>query len=125
MSPPTAPSRPDTPHLTADDLAALRAALLARLDTHRSQVADQQAAIDELGEDGDADALVERSVVGTASVLTAETIADLEHALRRIDDGTYGTRERCGGVVARERLEAIPETRHCVRCTGAAPGLLR
>src|SRR5205807_5330416 len=39
---------------------------------------------------------------------------DVEHALRRLDDGTYGTCEACGKPIGEERLEAMPATRFCV-----------
>ncbi|HEX2118382.1 MAG TPA: TraR/DksA C4-type zinc finger protein [Acidimicrobiales bacterium] len=41
-------------------------------------------------------------------------LADVEHALRRLDDGTYGTCEVCGRTIPDERLEAMPATRLCV-----------
>ena len=41
-------------------------------------------------------------------------LADVEHALRRLDDGTYGTCEVCGKVIPDERLEAMPATRLCL-----------
>ena len=40
-------------------------------------------------------------------------LADVEHALRRLDDGTYGTCEACGRPIDEERLEALPATRLC------------
>jgi len=41
-------------------------------------------------------------------------LADVEHALQRIDDGTYGTCEACGKPIDDARLEAMPATRFCV-----------
>ena len=41
-------------------------------------------------------------------------LADVERALKRLDDGSYGTCEACGGAIADERLEAMPATRFCV-----------
>jgi RNA polymerase-binding transcription factor DksA len=41
-------------------------------------------------------------------------LADVEHALRRLDDGTYGTCEVCGKPIPEERLEAIPTARLCL-----------
>lgn len=37
-------------------------------------------------------------------------------ALRRIDDGSYGTCLKCNERIADARLDVIPETPHCVRC---------
>jgi len=33
---------------------------------------------------------------------------EVDRALAKMEDGTYGTCERCGGPIADERLEAIP-----------------
>jgi RNA polymerase-binding transcription factor DksA len=41
-------------------------------------------------------------------------LADVEHALRRLDDGTYGSCEVCGKPIPEERLEAMPATRLCL-----------
>ena len=41
-------------------------------------------------------------------------LADVEHALRRLDDGTYGTCEACGKVIDDARLEALPAARFCL-----------
>ncbi|MGH9155403.1 MAG: TraR/DksA C4-type zinc finger protein [Acidimicrobiales bacterium] len=39
---------------------------------------------------------------------------DVEHALRRLDDGTYGTCEACGRAIDDGRLEALPAARFCL-----------
>jgi RNA polymerase-binding transcription factor DksA len=41
-------------------------------------------------------------------------LADVEHAMRRLDEGTYGTCEVCGKAIPDERLEAMPATRLCL-----------
>ena len=41
-------------------------------------------------------------------------LADVEHALQRLDDGTYGTCEACGKPIDDGRLEAIPAARFCL-----------
>ena len=46
-------------------------------------------------------------------------IGDLDAALRKIDDGTYGTCEVCGREIEPERLEAMPGTRTCIEHAGA------
>jgi RNA polymerase-binding transcription factor DksA len=40
-------------------------------------------------------------------------LADVEHALKRLDEGTYGVCEACGGAISAERLEAVPAARLC------------
>ena len=44
----------------------------------------------------------------------AETLADVEGALRRLDAGTYGTWETCGAEILAERLEAMPMASMCI-----------
>jgi RNA polymerase-binding protein DksA len=43
-----------------------------------------------------------------------ETLAEIEAALQRIEDGTYGICEVCGKPISAERLSAIPWTRLCI-----------
>ena len=43
-------------------------------------------------------------------------LADVREALQRIDAGTYGRCVSCGQPIHPERLEAIPQTRHCLDC---------
>jgi RNA polymerase-binding transcription factor DksA len=45
------------------------------------------------------------------------TAAAAERALERFEDGTYGQCARCGGAIAPERLEAIPDAETCVSCS--------
>jgi RNA polymerase-binding protein DksA len=42
------------------------------------------------------------------------TLAEIEAALKRIEDGTYGICEVCGKPIGAERLSAIPWTRLCI-----------
>jgi RNA polymerase-binding transcription factor DksA len=42
-------------------------------------------------------------------------LVDVEHALKRLDDGTYGTCEVDGKPIPEERLEALPATRFCLQ----------
>ncbi|MEV6981115.1 TraR/DksA C4-type zinc finger protein [Sphaerisporangium sp. NPDC051017] len=46
-------------------------------------------------------------------------LTDLETALERLDDGTYGVCEGCGGPIAVERLRARPAARTCIACASA------
>jgi RNA polymerase-binding transcription factor DksA len=40
----------------------------------------------------------------------------VEQALHRMDEGTYGSCEECGGKMSQKRLEAVPYARYCVAC---------
>jgi RNA polymerase-binding transcription factor DksA len=41
-------------------------------------------------------------------------LLDVNRALEKIGDGSYGACEADGGEIARERLEALPSARHCI-----------
>lgn len=43
-----------------------------------------------------------------------DTLAEIDAALQRIEDGTYGICEGCGKPIGAERLSAIPWTRLCI-----------
>ena len=112
-----------------DFLAAQRATLLERVRDHQARVDALMSEADSLagaedgsdaqadGEMGDGDATATaRENLELAARLEGEAIDAARKALRRIDDGTYGTCTTCGTAIARERLEALPETPVCVVC---------
>ncbi len=47
---------------------------------------------------------------------TEDLLAKIDDAIERIDDGTYGTCQRCGKEINPERLEALPYARYCIEC---------
>ncbi len=47
---------------------------------------------------------------------------EIDAALARIEAGTYGRCEACGGAIGRQRLRAISEVRLCLSCTARLPG---
>lgn len=45
-------------------------------------------------------------------------LQSIRRALARIDDGSYGVCTDCGVQINEQRLEAVPDTPHCVDCAG-------
>ena len=43
-----------------------------------------------------------------------KALSEIDHALRKIEQGSYGTCEETGKVINRARLEAKPEARYCI-----------
>lgn len=43
-------------------------------------------------------------------------LAEVRAAIQRVTDGSYGDCERCGEAIGKKRIEAIPETAHCLPC---------
>jgi len=46
--------------------------------------------------------------------LTSQTLIQVQDALRRIEDGTYGKCIACGRPIEAARLEAIPWAQYCL-----------
>lgn len=69
--------------------------------------------------DGFADAAAataERSeVLGIVDNLS-KLLADVDQALQRVDDGTYGLCKACGKEIGEARMEFRPTSRYCVDC---------
>jgi len=45
-----------------------------------------------------------------------EQLAELEHALHKLEEGTYGLCEGCGQPIDPARLEALPQAKLCMSC---------
>jgi DnaK suppressor protein len=43
-------------------------------------------------------------------------IVKMQEAIKRIDDGTFGVCEDCGGPISEKRLTARPVTTDCINC---------
>jgi DnaK suppressor protein len=109
------------------DAAAIRTALEERRNELRAELRaltkvtrDPSATIGfgkRVGE-GTNEAISRIERVGQADALTA-TLTDLERALAKLDEGTYGVCDRCGATIPPERLEARPWTALCVACASA------
>ena len=40
----------------------------------------------------------------------------IQHALERMNDGSFGICVDCGGPIGLRRLQALPWASHCIRC---------
>lgn len=48
-------------------------------------------------------------------------LEQVEQAMRRIEKGTYGVCEKCGGLIHPERLQVMPSATLCMRCASSSP----
>jgi DnaK suppressor protein len=51
-----------------------------------------------------------------------QLLAEVNDALDRIARGTYGRCENCGQPISKERLDALPYARYCIRCARLLQG---
>jgi DnaK suppressor protein len=63
---------------------------------------------------------VERLSTTAAARSISDSIADIDRALAKIDDGTYGLCDECGREIGAQRLEGLPAASRCVDCAGRA-----
>ena len=125
---------PDTP-LTPAERAALEAKLNARRDELRGEIAAQLKTQDDprlVGlrnrmEDTDdwaaADAMAAMDIASVSRVLAI--LSDVEAALARLKEGTYGECIDCGVDIPYARLSAYPAAVRCVSCQERAEAQLR
>jgi DnaK suppressor protein len=69
---------------------------------------------DESGEGGTANIDRERDLALSAQARVA--VDEIDHAIAKIRQGTYGTCESCGQPILKARLKALPQARLCVAC---------
>ena len=58
----------------------------------------------------------ERSEAAALAGQLQDALAEVEAALGRLDEGTYGRCEACGKPIVDARLEAKPAARRCITC---------
>jgi RNA polymerase-binding protein DksA len=103
--------------------------LRERLEEERGELRKQ---LDDLGAYSDAEGIMdpeldegfadagqaaaERSNLLTLVRSLRDTLQNVDHALERMEAGTYGTCERCREPIPEERLEALPAARLCIGC---------
>jgi RNA polymerase-binding protein DksA len=63
-----------------------------------------------------ATATLDREIDYTLEENSEQVLRDIEGALERIEEGTYGTCVNCGQPIAEERLSAIPWAMYCIDC---------
>jgi DnaK suppressor protein len=69
---------------------------------------------EESGEGGTVTVDRERDLALSAQALVA--VEEIDHAMAKIDLGTYGICEGCGTLIPKNRLDALPYARLCIAC---------
>jgi RNA polymerase-binding transcription factor DksA len=114
---------------------AQRAALLEERETYLRQAEALRAEADLLAQDaepgdtqfdeesGEGDSLaVERERDLALSAQARAAVEEIEKALVKIDDGSYGICEQCGQPIPKERMRALPYAALCVQCKSGGLG---
>lgn len=75
---------------------------------------EQGTASNHLADDGSL--VFEAERISTVSDDLRDVLNQVNSALERLDDGTYGTCQRCNRPINPERLEAFPYVAYCIEC---------
>ena len=100
--------------------------LLAELREHARHVSDDQASALELaGDDAKESADLALRDLMSEMVLKlgdreSQMIADIDQALLRMEEGSYGRCTKCNQQIDERRLEALPTARYDAACQEAA-----
>ncbi len=111
---------------TDDEIVEQRAVLGAELSRIEEEVATLQSALSDVLRDGGDGAgddqadtgakAFERDQEMTLLANARDMLFQTRHALERIDAGSYGTCDNCGGPIGKARLQAFPRATLCVTC---------
>lgn len=104
---------------TSFDADAVRASLLAERERLRVELGEPIESPGQMTYGSQAAAASHVFEQQRDLALRDRSKAELERidaALRKLDEGTYGTCESCGNPIAPERLEAIPWAPLCIDC---------
>ena len=105
-----------------EKLAHFKQILLSELQGHADHVRADQAAAIELSDDDVKDTVdmslmdVNKEMALRLGERESQMIADIDQALLRIQEGSYGTCARCGKLIDERRLEALPTARYDAAC---------
>ena len=96
-------------------LSTIRAALEAERADLTAQIAEHGGTVDfdeNFADSGQvaAEQGEHRALLGRLQ----ETLTDVDRALAKLEDGTYGKCEVCGEDIGEARLEALPASRYCI-----------
>jgi DnaK suppressor protein len=98
---------------------ALQEQLEQRLGSLRARLSSIKKDVTQAHSSDSAEQAQEREndeVVDTIANEARTSIRDIQAALQRIENGTYGACETCGEPIGERRLQAIPEATRCVGC---------
>ncbi len=97
------------------DLLDMREQLWIEIKHKQGEAAElRDAGVPDPGDEGTTEDL--RDFLHLMSDSKREQILEIDEALDRIQNGTYGICEECGGEIKIKRLEIQPYTRYCVSC---------
>jgi DnaK suppressor protein len=120
----TAPTKPSKPVVDEEwqtqmreMMAHQRQQLLSVVQSTQAQMAEKSGDLPDVS-DRASEGFEDELAVGLMAIEAAQ-LDDIDYAIARIDDGTYGLCVDCGKPIPRKRLEVLPFARRCLACEGS------
>jgi RNA polymerase-binding protein DksA len=120
------PVRPDESPWTVDEVSDVRAELDDELVRLQAEIVDAESDLAEMLIDASDTAGDDQADVGSKTFErehemslannARDMLLQVQHALQRLDDETYGTCESCGNPIGKARLQAFPRATLCLSC---------
>lgn len=105
--------------LIEDELLTVRERIAALEESSKALAPDKA-----IGRITRMDSFNDQGIHSAALSAAREKFFKLEQAMTNLDDQGFGHCVACGGAIPLERLLALPESTHCVRCgEGVSPGI--
>ena len=111
--------------MRAEKRAHFRQLLLDQLRQYTEQIRSDQAAALELNNEDVKDSVdlsvldLNKEIMFRLGERDSKLVADIDQALLRIEEGSYGICAHCGKPIDERRLEAIPTARYDAACQTA------
>jgi DnaK suppressor protein len=108
--------------MDAEKLEHFRSLLISQLRQNTEQVRTDQASALEFYDDGVKDSVdlsvsdLNKEIALRLGERSSQVVADIDQALLRMKEGSYGICNRCGKPINERRLEAVPTARYDAQC---------
>jgi RNA polymerase-binding protein DksA len=118
----------DTEHfkrLLLEERARVQKAIAGLREDHPGSLDEEVEEIESVSDNHLAEtatATLDREIDYTLEENSGQVLAEIDAALKRIEDGTYGTCTNCRQEIPRERLEAYPWASLCIDCKRRSEG---
>src|SRR5215510_1515389 len=111
--------------MNAEKLKHFQNLLVNQLRQYTEQIRTDQAAALELYDDGVKDSVdlsvqdLNKEIALRLGERSSQVVADIDQALLRMKEGTYGICASCGEPISERRLEVVPTARYDAICQAA------
>ncbi|MEE4541572.1 TraR/DksA family transcriptional regulator [Streptomyces sp. V4-01] len=108
---------------TPEEVEEARSELVGEVERLKAEIANSEAAVagllrdsgDGAGDEADTGSKnITREYEMALAANTREMLGQADHALRRLDEGTYGLCEVCGNPIGKARMQAFPRATLCL-----------